>query len=284
MHEYEDIDNPDEIAQGDVIEWVGRHAEAPWRTFGIVVTADCDLAWKKHGNVVSYVPAMLAEDFIWFAWRPTLLEKHEPALTSEAARRLNTWRAKNLGASTEISSDAVRAWLSRAGVDGLLDELGVGDKGQRNNLRPHLEKLVAIDAARAGMTPDMDCLKRAHEAINVKSAGDPSIIVREIQAFWNALPGDIYHIPSTPSGDEQGLFLMLRHIRQVNAQDITGRPAALREGDAKAKRVARVSAPYRYAITQNLARVFADIGLPAEHDDRKKNAAARFFEMRSQHA
>lgn len=126
--------------------------------------------------------------------------------------------------------------------------------------------------------PDLIRLRRAHEAINATSASDPQIMVREIQASWNTLPGDVYHLPSMPSGDEKGLFLMLRHIRQLRAEEITGRPAAVRTGDAKAKRIARVCAPYRYAITQSLARVFADIGLPAEHDERKKNAASRLFD------
>ncbi|WP_298091842.1 hypothetical protein [uncultured Sphingomonas sp.] len=277
MHEYEDIADPDNVAQGDVIEWLPPRASAPWRIFGVVVTADCDLVWKKHDGVVSYVPAMPARDFVWHSWRPTYFAKHQPKLMAEAAKRLNTWRAKQ-GSMGELTASAVRDWLARAGVDGLLDELGATDKGQRNGLRPPLEKLLAVETALACETPDLPLLRRAHEATNQTSAANAAILVREVQNVWSGLPGDVYHLPSTPEGEEGGLFLLLRHIRQLGVDEITGRPGAVRAGEAHAKRVARVRAPFRYAITQSLAKVFADIGLPDDHDIRKKDAAARLFE------
>jgi hypothetical protein len=277
MYEFEDIHNPDLTAQGDVIEWVQPHIDPPWRTYGVVVTADCDLIWSKHGGMVSYVPAMVAEDYIWHAWRPTHFAKHEPKLLAETTKRLNTWRSKN-GMPSALSATAVRAWLGRVGSEGLLNELGVTDKGQRNALLSHLDKVVAIMAALECERPDLPLLRRAHEATNANSASDPQLISQDIQQSWNKLPGDVFHLPSVPTGDERGLFLLLRHVRQLPAEDITGRPAAVREGQAKAKRIARVCAPYRYAITQSLARVFADIGLPAEHDERKKSAASRLFD------
>jgi hypothetical protein len=70
---------------------------------------------------------------------------------------------------------------------------------------------------------------------------------------------------------------MLRHIRQCKAADIAIKPEDLRFGNAVAKRVARIAAPHRYSLIQQLAQVFADIGLPASFQNLRKTTSERFF-------
>lgn len=277
VHEYEDISDPDEVAQGDVIEWLPSHAKAPWRVFGVVVTADCDLAWGKHEGIISYVPGLLSSDFIWQGFRGKFFtSRHAEALQS-AAKLANLSRRKMGIADSNISTSAMHDWLKRAGREGVLNELNVAD-APREKIRTLLDQILAYDEVLDQPNADMSLLTRAFAMTGVK--GDQAALIKRIEESWGQLPGDIFHLPSLPTGDEEGMFLMLRHIRQLPASAIAGRPGDIDGGNAKVKRVARVCPPYRYSITQNLARVFADIGLPEEHDARRKSSAQRFFDTR----
>lgn len=280
MHEYEDLEDLELPSQGDVIKWVGKEWSKPWRCFGVVVTADCDLAHDKHGGVISYVPALTTDDYIWTGWRLDALGLKLDGLLDKAAGRIAKWSSNNGQASTPASASAMRRWIERTGPEGLLDEIGVVDNGQRKDLMNIILPAAAVLDCVNCQNPDLERLAAAYGAINPKAAQNQFAMADEIQKSWASLPGDVFHLPAMPEGEAapgDGLFLHLRHIRQVNADEVSARPDVIRDGLAKAQRIARVSAPYRYAVTQALARVFSDIGLPDAHDERRKVAARSFF-------
>ena len=280
MHEYEELEDLDTVGQGDLIKWVDAELLRPWQAFGVVVTADCDLAHEKHGGVISYVPAMLTEDFIWSQWRPERLGAKLNDLLVRAGNRIAKWRSDNGGTDVAPSVAATRKWLERSGADGILDDIGVTDPGQRNHLLNAVGPAAAVLDAINCDAPDFDRLAAAYVIVNPKARTDPNAMPADIQKNWTSLPGDVFHLPAMPREEMapgDGLFLHLRHIRQISADALSARPDDIRSGRAKARRIARVSAPYRYAITQALARVFSDIGLPDDYDVRRKEAALRFF-------
>lgn len=281
MHEYEELEDLDQPSQGDLIKWVDGQSLRPWRLFGVVVTADCDIAQEKHGGVISYVPAMLSQDFIWTHWRPERLGIKLDELLTTAGNRIAKWRSKNTGIDAPPSLAATREWLARSGPDGILDELGVTDPGQRKDMLNIISPASLVMSVLSSSEPDLARLAAAYACVNKKAVDDHTAMPREIQQSWAKLPGDLFHLPAMPSDEnlpDDGLFLHLRHIRQVAASEISARPDDIRSGKAKARRIARVCAPYRYAITQALARVFSDIGLPDDYEARRKEAALRFFE------
>lgn len=278
MHEYEDICDPDQIAQGDVIEWLSPYVAHPWQVFGVVVTADCDLAWEKHGGIISYVPGFVSGDFIWHGFREKFFEGRKAEALQSLVKLTNATRKKQGVASSDISKAAIYDWFERAGREGMLDELGVADNS-RQKIGAILDQLAIYDRLLSHKEADMSLLTDAF-AMTGPSA-DRAALVKKIEESWSQLPGDIFHLPSLPTGDEEGMFLMLRHIRQLTASEVAGRPSDVERGEVKVKRVARVCAPYRYSITQNLARVFADIGLPDEHEARRRAAAQRFLDERN---
>ncbi len=90
MQEFEELEDIDAVAQGDVFEWVETRRERPWQIYGVVVTADCDLAREKHGGFISYVPAMLSDDFIWARWRVERFANPLETHLERSARRIST--------------------------------------------------------------------------------------------------------------------------------------------------------------------------------------------------
>ena len=81
--EYESVMDSTPIRQGDVFEWVGENRLRPWKFYGIVVTADCDLANSKTAGRLSYVPALVAEDYLWHFWMGKKLDlAHQSAMSA----------------------------------------------------------------------------------------------------------------------------------------------------------------------------------------------------------
>src|SRR5271154_6582920 len=115
MHdEYEALDELSELAQGDLIRWESKDYAPPWRTYGIIVTADCDLEYKKHRGFLSYIPALLTIDYLWHFWRPSEFAKPARDAISTMTRRINKWREENNHTSRVLSEEAIQAWLRRA--------------------------------------------------------------------------------------------------------------------------------------------------------------------------
>src|ERR1700761_1245649 len=117
MHEYEPIEDIDVPSQGDVLEWMGQFREVPWKTFGVIVTADCDLARDKHRGVISYIPAWLTEDFVWSYWRPDKLTAKLDDLIKKSVSRVAKWREKQGSGNGTLSAEAFRSWLARVGPE-----------------------------------------------------------------------------------------------------------------------------------------------------------------------
>ncbi len=271
MSIYETIDEKGPVSQGDVIKWCDRHFIRPWQTYGIIVTADCDLEWNKYGGRISFVPSLLTEDYILHQWRLSEFQSSCSSHVSKATTRLNTWREKQDAASLDLSVEAVANWLSRVGCGGLLDELGIVGLNDRNTFLPVLEAALAHLKLLNCSQPDLSLLRACRNDADV---------IKSFKRHISGLPGDVFHLPDHPEDKNDGLFVMLRHITQCDIGDIARTPEDLRFGSARSMRIARVGPPYRYSITQNLARVFADIGLPREYSDLRNDCVDRFFGSR----
>lgn len=268
------------IRQGDVFKWDDGHAARPWYQYGVVVTADCDLAKSKTMGRLSYVPALTMEDYIWHFWRDAKFLSLQKAHISKFTSRLNN-RLKRDGHQVEVSEEAAQAWLERAGIEGLLDEISITDKGQRSDFKKIADDLLILLSLLKAQEPDMALLKSCYAIKNPKvPSNDVQALAMEVQSSISSLPGDVFFLPHVHDRPDEGIFLMLRNITQCEISEIAVRPDDLRFGGAKAKRLGRIAAPFRYAITQNLARVFSDIGLPESYEEKCKTSSHRFFGSR----
>ncbi|QBJ14614.1 hypothetical protein EYD00_13920 [Agrobacterium sp. 33MFTa1.1] len=277
--EYEDIEDWDTLQQGEVFEWVGETTGDPWQRYGIIITADCDLHRRKHGGYISYLPALTTRDFIWTFWRPAILEPELDRRLAKCAVRVNKWLSKNRSKSTEISKDALEAWVKRTQPEEILDQMGCGDKGQRADLLNVIRPVHEIRECLNENKPDLAKFTAIFRLVNPAAENNPAVMHKAFQDTISGLPGDIFYIPGLPLEKHDGLFVMLRHMRQCREDDIAKKPDDIRFEGATAKRIARVSATFRYAISQNFGKVFSDIGLPEDHEVRRKGASQRFFEF-----
>ncbi|CAD5287013.1 conserved hypothetical protein [Bosea sp. 62] len=259
--------------------WEGPSYTRPWKTYSLVITADCDLERKKTRGIISYIPALITEDYIWHFWKDSKFESTIEKTIKKFVKKINSILMEKEKIRTEISELAAISWLERVGIDQLIDELNIADNGQRLSLKALTQSVLELRELSTKMEPDINLLRKCYPLKNAKATSETdSELALEFQSSVSSLPGDVFHIPHVESEPDDGIFLMLRHISQCNISDIALKPSDLQSGEAKARRVGRIAAPYKFAIMQNLARVFTDIGLPNSYQDRCKSTSTRFFE------
>jgi hypothetical protein len=95
----------------------------------------------------------------------------------------------------------------------------------------------------------------------------------QISTFSSRLPGDAFFMDSLSPAHRAGYVACLRRIQEIHATQFTDSPLELERVDAV--RISRMNAPYKYRLTQQLAAVFADIGLPDSHDASCKAAVKK---------
>lgn len=267
------------LRQGDIFAWSDRARARPWRTFGIIITADCDLMQGKTHGQLSYLPILTLEDYLWTFWR---VEKFSPVLDrlrTKAVDRLNKILLRLNPDRKPISQEAALAWISRTESDALSEQIGLKDVGQKRDFSTILENYKLVERLLSTAEPNIALLNSCHAiARSATAPSDFSDLAKDVQSKISSLPGDVFFVSGVEGFENFGLLVMLRHITQCKVDDIATRPKDLRWGTASARRIARVNAPYKFALAQNMARVFIDIGLPSEYSERQKTSSSKYFE------
>lgn len=219
------------LRQGDLIVFEG--AENPLRNVGIIVTADCDLEQRKHARLVTLVPVVDAR---------TILERY--LLLEDCERK----------------RDQIESYLFNA-----------------YSIDVRQERATRLTLLRQACTPsDLDGKHWRKVAADFVLGVSDSIAVESYVKLMrdigcgpkgkNALRdqirsrGDLLMLPSAKKLGVAGHIAWLRHIWQVGLDDIALRTSEV--GARPGERLGRLDSPFRYRLTQLMAQVFSDIGLP----------------------
>lgn len=221
------------LQQGDLIAF---RSDDPLRRYGVIVTADCDLEHKKHARLVTMVPVIELCDLVERYFLLEQCDKQSAQLISLVQRtfELHQWPSlpedfAELRARIEEHQNSAAMSAPCLAARLLLHEI--------DRLSP--TEYTAVMTAASVKVGDM----RKKVDAQVKSKGDILL-----------LP------PLTDLGIKADIA-WIRHIWQMPLRNIVFRNSEIR-GDDTGQKVARLASPYRYRLTQLMAQVFSDIGLP----------------------
>ncbi len=255
--------------QGDVLRW-DVNDRSPWTEHAIVVTADCDLEFNKNRNRISYVPVVRFDTYVGNFWGPDYVAKKTDKILEAAIGAIRR-EHKAKGLSGNITDTAIRDWIGRDNVSNIADALS---NESFTPAKRHTLETVITKAKRAlnrrqelegygsnGGTYVHKIIEGAKDLL--PDSSDPSKSVLEaLQGHCGSLPGDVFFITSIPGDGESGYFALLRHIGQCDVAEVSLDPVRRAGPILPLRRIGRLASPYVYALTQQLAKVFADIGLP----------------------
>lgn len=221
-----------QLRQGDLIAFQN---EDRLRQFGIVVTADCDLTNKKHARLVTLVPVVELIDIVECYLLPELCERNREQF--EVFVKNTFGDPMNLALPEDV--ETLRERTKEMSCDPEASSICLAAKILLHDIeRIRADEYRKVMTA-AGMTPgNLD--QRLGQQIRTK--------------------GDLLVLPPLRSLGISADIAWVRHIWQVPLKDIVFRTSQVQPTNGQ--RVARLDSPYRYRLTQLMAQVFSDIGLP----------------------
>lgn len=229
---YTSVQPNEHLRQGDLL--VFQSVETP-RKYGLVVTADCDLKNKKHGRMVTLVPFLSLQ---------TIVEQY---LLLEQCDRLAPQIGAKVCASFKLDGN-----LSDPMVEAEL-------RAAQTNMA-HLPEWGAACLAARVVLHEVDMLTAKQYLDLLKFAEiAPGKLSERLENQLKS-KGDLVLLPTLSELGIDATFAWVRWIWQVPMRETTLRNSEL-TGNV-GQRVARLSSPYRYRVTQCMAQVFADIGTP----------------------
>ena len=228
----DDAVGPDaKLRQGDLIVFDG--SESPLRKVGIIVTADCDLEQRKHARLVTLVPVVDAQ---------TVLERYLLFEDCERKRSLIEAYLFKMYSIDERQERATKLTLLR--------QVYEQPDGEEKDARSVAAEIVFCTSDAISIKGYAELMKSIGSSPRGKDAFRSQIRSR----------GDLLILPSIKRLGVAGHIAWLRHIWQVSLSEI-----ALRTSEVVARpgeRLGRLDSPFRYRLTQLMAQVFSDIGLP----------------------
>lgn len=259
----EQLESDSTLSQGDVIVW--DEAQDFQSKAAVVVTADCDLAKGKHWGRITVVPLVPVENYLEEVYLPKQLALLEEDLATLFAKEVH----QVLDATADPpSGDALESLVS---LDVLPLVLGNSDRAKQAH---------ALLRHARGLTKSMTSAQALDEALRLRSPGVKALSASRIGTFLEKPPGDCMVLPQIPGLDPGLHIAFLRAMREVRDRDIATKTSEVAPNHAR--RIGRLVPVLRYRLTQMLAQVFSDIGLPDDYEAMLKQERGKFVESITQ--
>jgi len=268
--ECEEVTDDRPIRQGHIFEWLAP--EDPWKLLGVVVTANCDIVQEKHRGILSYIPILPIAHYLRLFYVPKLLERGRRRLVDELTKTMRDHQAELQEFPEPLSELAALEWALRGTAGEIADELRVDHPRMRAKLIRLIDDYRLVQSALKGILAEqVEALVRMRLRQGGTDAKVRDGAWKDIQSGVDDLPGDCFFIGCISTGHRSGYVAYLRLVREIQDTHIAIKQSDLRVSPPPpARRMAQLQSPFIYRLTQQLADVFASIGLPDEYDQNRQ--------------
>ena len=262
------------IRQGDVFQWEDR--STPWRQYGVVVTGDCDIVQDKNAGIVSYVPVLPLHEYWRVITVPKKIERYARDKFLPRVRDCIRSLQRKYCADYPIalSDDAISALVSSSSGDRVMEVLSVPLGGRAAPLRAVQAFGAFLNFESLQTLQQLVALLAELRGVVGATSANASKILEELSESVGELPGDALFLSTVAPGVNEGYVAYLRMVRELNATSLAFVPKDLQRPSVVARRLAKLRSPYIYRLTQQLAQVFSDIGLPHEYEKNRDTLAS----------
>jgi hypothetical protein len=232
------VDDED-IRQGDVIRRFSGSAlgEVTW---GIIITADCDIAQKKAGDKFTWLEIIRSERYLECHWARDQLRRPIEKQSKVACEGLNSLMKNSALELSTITRYSLYEWLAGATVEDILRNVNTTQKPPEPKLTATLQALrIALGYAEA--SSQLGRLRQAWTLLG-RNENNQQAAIRE--AF------DV--VPELPNTDGYGFVILLRSISSLHSFDLFKTEADARIDDRPDAfhRIGRFSDALRFSVAQ----------------------------------
>lgn len=255
IKETEKVDSTATLRQGDIlrIEHVKTIAKAP--DLGVIINADCDLAWDRTDGVIAYLPIYSFRSYLKFFWLPSFIS---------GAIKSDTEAVLTLCKYDEKFGKELLVWLVTSQLDEvyhkLVDSIRI-KKSDQENLKKQLSRLQI-------------CINKKGQPLDTfrllcKLEKDPkSYANKQLKAAKKAMGDGHFFISDLSGHEELGFVIRMLRIYTLEADCCFTSMAAQKSSSngekTTAVRIARLTGLYQFKIAQMFAHQYSRIGLPDE--------------------
>lgn len=253
------ISDTEDIRQGDVIRQVDPPSGKTVR-LGVVITADCDIAWRKTGDRYTWLEILPMSDYIEGPWAQDQLRKLSEKRATGICEALNGYLSKTGLDLTPLTHKSLVDWLRKKSPEEILTAVsGKTPSSDAKSLRDLQGFAHLVDNDRS--KPPMTKLKAAWERFGTEEKNQREAI----RAAFKDGGGfqDYFVLPELPRMPGRGFVVMLRAMETIMAPDLylSEQDARIDNRPHEFHRLGRLSDGVRFAITQKLAFLFSRIGM-----------------------
>jgi len=265
-----DIVDARPLRQGDVVRSLAARPD-PWEDLAIIVTADCDIARNKHAGRLTCVPVLPAHAYLSTYYLPHRIGKLQRALADRLVPSVRKAQSTHFDGFREpISFERAQGWILDTSPSHVSSTLRMTPE-ETQRFIPLAEAFARLETMRSGSFPEQIRTICGSEVVLDRSPDEGSArkkIRAELANHVNELPGDALFLRSLGSTLTEGYVAYLRILLEVRDSRVAVK-STQRSFEIRYERIARLQAPYVYALTQKLASVFSTIGLPREYEESR---------------
>lgn len=278
------------VSQGDVIELVSPTSHEWEQHFGVVVTANCDLAWGKHLGALTYVPLLPISVYVPLIALPRQFDKRSRKLEQSLIRifadvdRRPLYESIRSALDEGVTAKEVLSSIDEASLPNptetrkVIARLGAYRGGITAIRALHQDADARVDPAKRGETAHRAMslateVFLAVDGIDGKAAGDSlkQAKAEMVRALTVETPGDVLVLNAIAPQLRSGYVAVLRLIREIDDRYISLQAVGGTSNEVRAKRISRLSVLYTHRLVQQMAQVFVDIGLPTSYEASRRD-------------
>ncbi|MCL6251852.1 hypothetical protein M3P36_12470 [Altererythrobacter sp. KTW20L] len=261
-----DFASDSDIRQGDVLRSfsdAGRDTD-----YGIVITADCDIAQKKSNNRITIVRAVPADHFVSHYWSVWELEKIAERQIRSLIPFVNGAIRRTELALDQLTAVGLRSWVISRSPEEIFRILDI----RVDKYNKEYSSLVALSqwlsfANDVEKKDGFKCLKSVSQSL-----GRPESELRERVREALLTSGgfqDYLIVPNLPQSSHDGMAVLMGELVTVPVAEVHGSAYAARVCDADSGyvRFGRLADRVRFAIAQRISFVFSRIGMEENYED-----------------
>jgi len=264
MQDCEHVDAALPVRQGDVLKRV--RGDGP-TTLAIVVTADCDIANEKFGEVgLASVQLDLLADHVLGEHARGLAQGQLKKRYEKAAEWVNKRWSQKDPENVALSEERVQAWILASTPEEIEAELNLPVDDSKSFLK---RESAALRMAQNCIDAPVD----RYSAIDALCALQAQTTSRSAQlksVFGTlnpkGLPLDLFYVSSVPGEPGLGFVAKLRALTFIPFDRCFTSMDAAKDVENSFLRVGRLAPTFRHALAQQFGMLFARIGMPRAYE------------------
>jgi hypothetical protein len=266
------------IRQGDIFRLFvdsNELSSGVVNSWGLILTADCDIAQQKVHDYFSYLTIIRTESYVSEIWAPRELEKIASLTGRKLCDMIFSAQKHKYPECARLSLTDLNCWFDEESSDRIADRLEL-----RERTRDDFVQTAELYGFCRSTGPEHRMpLERLKVVWKRRSVSEKKQLER-LESAVRDMRQEYFFLPTLDDPPQNGFVVLLRDIRPICTSSLFRAGINLRlSGETPlpcGQRIIRLAPQFKFAIAQRFASLFSRIGLPRMYNHALDEMAKRY--------